>query len=137
MRDDAPGSPQQGMGAKRARGCASAGRLVLAGIALLMFELASPAQGRGLAVGFNWTRGAGAEQCIGPIELARSLEVRLGRALFEPAGTADLALEGRVDVDPEDGSFRAHVAVVDEPASSWAAGSCACRGRTVGRSTRL
>lgn len=115
MRDDAaPDSTQAGMRARCARSRRAC--FVLAWstfLALATLTFASGARARGLAVGLNWTRGQGAEQCIGPIELARSLEARLGRALFEPAGTAELALEARVERNAEDGSFRAHLAVVD------------------------
>ncbi len=116
MRDDAaPDGPVAGIGARCARGRRA--RAVLSGCALLVVACLTPvgdAHARGLAIGLNWTRGQGAEQCIGPIELARSLEARLGRALFEPAGTAELALEARVERNPEDGSFHARLAVVDE-----------------------
>jgi hypothetical protein len=92
----------------------------IVGIALASAVVASgltfarPVKARGVAIGLHWTRGPGAETCIGPIELARSLEARHGRALFEPAGTAELALEGRVDPDPDQDGYRARIAVVDE-----------------------
>ena len=54
------------------------------------------AQAGTLPVALHWTRAPGAESCIGPTELAQRIEARLGRAVFEPAGTAEFALEGHI-----------------------------------------
>jgi hypothetical protein len=54
------------------------------------------AQAGTLPVALHWTRAPGAEACIGPTELAQRIETRLGRAVFEPAGTAEFALEGHI-----------------------------------------
>lgn len=76
--------------------------------------LAYPASARaeGLPVALHWTRAPGAESCIGPTELAQRIESRLGRALFEPAGTAEFALEGHIQALP-DGGFTVLLALND------------------------
>jgi hypothetical protein len=70
------------------------------------------AQAEGLPVALHWTRAPGAEQCIGPTELAQRIEARLGRAVFEPAGTAEFALEGHIQ-PLTDGGFTVLLALND------------------------
>jgi len=70
------------------------------------------AQAEGLPVALHWTRAPGAEGCIGPTELAQRVEARLGRAVFEPAGTAEFALEGHIQ-PLADGGFTVLLALND------------------------
>src|SRR5690349_20530 len=65
-------------------------------VALWLTTAGVHAQAAGLPVALHWTRAPGAEACIGPTELAQRIEARLGRAVFEPAGTAEFALEGHI-----------------------------------------
>jgi hypothetical protein len=65
-------------------------------VALWLTAAHAQAQAAGLPVALHWTRAPGAESCIGPTELAQRIEARLGRAVFEPAGTAEFALEGHI-----------------------------------------
>ncbi|HMI91522.1 MAG TPA: hypothetical protein VK509_09180 [Polyangiales bacterium] len=74
--------------------------------------LPAAAQAEGLPVALHWTRAPGAEQCIGPTELAQRIEARLGRAVFEPAGTAEFALEGHIQ-PLADGGFTVLLALND------------------------
>lgn len=55
------------------------------------------AEKKGTTATLGWSRTASAESCIGTQELAQSVEKLLGRAVFVPASTADVAIEGRVE----------------------------------------
>lgn len=58
----------------------------------------------------SWVRLAGAEACIGPVELARAIDERLGRRVIVPPASADVSVEGRVEPS-EGGGFRALIAL--------------------------
>jgi hypothetical protein len=59
----------------------------------------------------SWTRLAGAESCIAPRELARSVEQRLGRSVFVSAAHADVTVEGTAE--PAASGFRATIRLLD------------------------
>jgi len=57
----------------------------------------------------QWVRLPGSEACIGPQELARAVEARIGRAVFASAARAELAVEGHVA--PSEEGFEATLSV--------------------------
>jgi hypothetical protein len=89
----------------------SAWALAACALALVLAQAAT-VRAEGLPVALHWTRAPGAEACIGPTELAQRVETRLGRAVFEPAGTAEFALEGHIQ-PLADGGFTVLLALND------------------------
>jgi hypothetical protein len=59
----------------------------------------------------HWVRLPGAEACVGGHDLAQAVEAELGHSIFVSASEAELAVEGRVEPQPEHGGFRAVLAV--------------------------
>ena len=94
----------------------SACALAACALTLALAQAAS-VQAEGLPVALHWTRAPGAEACIGPTELAQRVETRLGRAVFEPAGTAEFALEGHIQ-PVTDGGFTVLLALNDAARST-------------------
>jgi hypothetical protein len=88
-------------------------------LALLAPSLASPAAAAGAAPGdgahfsLNWSRVRGAETCISAPDLARAVEVRLGRHVFVAPAETEVALEGYVGPGTDDGLFHAVVSLSD------------------------
>lgn len=82
-------------------------RIFTLGVAAMLFVAprvvhAQPDRGaaeqkKGTTATLGWSRLSGAEACIGTQELAQSVEKLLGRAVFVPASSADVAIEGRVE----------------------------------------
>jgi hypothetical protein len=66
------------------------------------------AQGTGATLSLGWVRLQGAEECIGPRELAEAVEARLGRPAIVSAAAATLSIEGRAErLEPAGSGFRA------------------------------
>lgn len=65
----------------------------------------------------SWVRLDGAESCVAAPALAREVEATLGRPVFVAPGTADLAVEGRVERLPA-GGWRASLRLLEADGAS-------------------
>jgi hypothetical protein len=84
------------------------------GLILSVWQIlsASAVSARAPAPGLSWVRGLGAESCINSVELAKRVEVILGRAVFVSASEAELVIEGYVN-PKKGGGFEARLMVID------------------------
>ncbi|HMJ15181.1 MAG TPA: hypothetical protein VK524_27390, partial [Polyangiaceae bacterium] len=72
-----------------------------------------PAKVPGKRFALNWVRLAGAETCIAPADLARSVEARLQRSVFGALSSSEVTIEGHVG--PTRGErFRVLLSMTDE-----------------------
>jgi hypothetical protein len=69
--------------------------------AVLFIALLASADGKTSSL--SWVRLPGAESCVAGVELARTVEAKLGRPVFVPASSADVAVEGHVAPEPSGG----------------------------------
>jgi hypothetical protein len=84
--------------------------LLQAASALAVGATAPAANAAPRTASLGWVRLQGAESCTGTRALAEQVEARLGRPVFASAARADVAIEGRIERDP-DGGWRATIAI--------------------------
>ncbi len=87
------------------------GPLVLVGALVLVATVggAGAARAQARTSSLSWVRLDGAEGCLAGPALARAVEARLGRAVFVPTSSAEVAVEGRAE------------RVLDDAAPRWRA----------------